>query len=84
MTHVSAAPLSFWDTVAARVAAKVTPALRQGANAREPIIAYLRDLEDIARFECDNRQTIQIIASGRRLLGDRSDVDPIVGPFSRT
>ena len=84
MTHVSAAPLAFWDTVAVRVAEKVTPALRQGPSAREPIIAYLRDLEGIARSECDSRQTIQVIASGRRLLGDRSDVEPIDGPFART
>ena len=84
MTHVSAAALAFWDTVAVRVAAKVTPALRHSPSAREPIIAYLRDLEGIARRECDSRQTIQVIASGRRLLGDRSDVDPIDGPFSRT
>lgn len=38
---------------------------------REPLITYLRDLEDMARAECDRRQMTQIIASGRNLLGDR-------------
>ncbi|MHB2208631.1 hypothetical protein [Methylobacterium sp. CM6257] len=45
----------FWDTVTQHVAAKVEPALRQKQRAREPIIAYLRDLEALARRECDSR-----------------------------
>lgn len=74
----------FWATVAEHVAAQVAPALRLEQRARAPIVTYLRDLEGIARRESDSRQAIQIIASGRRLLGDRSDVGPIKGPFSRT
>jgi hypothetical protein len=83
-TDVSTTPPAFWDTVAAHVAAQVAPALKMGQPARKPIIAYLRDLEGIARCECDSRQVVQIIASGRHLLGDRSDIGPTYGPFSRT
>ena len=74
----------FWDTIAEHVTAKVEPVLKQKQRTREPIIAYLRDLEAVARRECDSRETIQIIASGRRILGDREQVGPTDGPFSRT
>lgn len=84
MRTSSARPPEFWDTVAAHVAAKVEPALRQKQRAREPVIAYLRDLEALARRECDSREAIQIIASGRRVLGDQENVEPTEGPFSRT
>ncbi|MCJ2020775.1 hypothetical protein MKK84_25670 [Methylobacterium sp. E-065] len=83
-TDVSTTPAAFWDTVAEHVGAQVTPAMKLGHHARRPIVTYLRDLEGIARRECDNRQAIQIIASGRHLLGDRSQVEPVDGPFSRT
>jgi hypothetical protein len=83
-TDVSTTPPAFWDTVAAHVGAQVTPAIKLGPRARAPIIAYLRDLEGIARRECDSRQAVQIIASGRHLLGDRTDIEPSDGPFSRT
>lgn len=82
-TDVSTTPPAFWDTVAEHVGAQVTPAIKKGQRARGPIITYLRDLEGIARRECDSRQAIQIIASGRHLLGDRSNVGPSDGPFSR-
>ena len=42
------------------------------------------DLEALARRECDSREAIQIIASGRRVLGDQENVEPTEGPFSRT
>ncbi|TXN00474.1 hypothetical protein FV242_21790 [Methylobacterium sp. WL64] len=83
-TDVFTTPATFWEAVAEHVAEQVTPALKMGERARKPIIAYLRDLEGIARRECDSRQAIQIIASGRHILGDRSDIEPIDGPFSRT
>jgi hypothetical protein len=83
-TDVSTTPPAFWDTVAEHVAAQVGPAMKLAPRARRPIITYLRDLEGIARRECDSRQTVQIIASGRHILGDRSDIDPVDGPFSRT
>jgi hypothetical protein len=81
--HVVEAP-PFWDTVAQHVTAKVQPALGQKQRDREPVIAYLRDLEALARRECDSREAIQIIASGRHILGDREEVGPTDGPFSRT
>lgn len=82
-TDVSTTPPPFWDTVADQVGTHVVAAMKQGQRGREPLIAYLRDLEGIARRECDSRQTIQIIASGRHLLGDRSSIGPADGPFSR-
>lgn len=82
-TDVTMTPPAFWDTVADHVGAQVGPAMKLGRSARGPVITYLRDLEGIARRECDSRQTVQIIASGRHLLGDKSDIEPIDGPFSR-
>jgi hypothetical protein len=80
----SAKARQFWDTVAQHVTAKVEPALRQKKRAREPVIAYLRDLESLARRECDSRDAIQVIASGRHVLGDNEEVGPTDGPFSWT
>jgi hypothetical protein len=73
----------FWDTLAEHVRAKVAPALRQRPSVRKPVIAYLRDLEALARRECHSREVIHLIASGRRVLGDREDVEPQDGPFAR-
>ena len=84
MTDGSAKRPEFWDTVAEHVTAKVKPVLRQKRSAREPVIVYLRDLETLARRECDSREVIQIIASGRRVLGDRQHMNAVDGPFSRT
>ena len=84
MIDVATTPPAFWDTVAEHVAAQVTPAMKLGPHARGPVITYLRDLECLARHECESRQAIQIIASGRHLLGDQSNVEPGDGPFSRT
>jgi hypothetical protein len=38
----------------------------------------------VARQECDSRGVIQILASARRVLGDRDQIEPANGPFSRT
>ncbi|MDP4026855.1 hypothetical protein Q8W71_30105 [Methylobacterium sp. NEAU 140] len=84
MVHGPALPSDFWGTVAEHVTEKVEPVLMQGQRARTPVIAYLRDLEALARRECDSRQVIQIIASGRRILGDHVEVGAKDGPFSRT
>ena len=84
MAYGPALPEPFWAKVAEHVTAQVEPALRQGQRARQPVIAYLRDLETVARRECDSRQAIQVIASGRRVLGDLVEVEPKDGPFSRT
>jgi len=83
MSYASAPSPAFWDAVADHVTDKVKPVLRQPPSARKPVITYLRELEVIARRECDSREIIQIIASGRHLLGDRSEVGPEEGPFSR-
>lgn len=74
----------FWKGLADHITKKVEPALRQNRHAREPVIVYLRDLEALARRECDNRDVIQIIISARRLLGDLEEIEPADGPFSRT
>jgi hypothetical protein len=74
----------FWDTLAEHVTAKVEPVLRQKPSIRQPVIAYLRDLETVARRECHSREVIQVIASGRRVLGDREEVEPQDGPYART
>lgn len=83
-TDIATTPPAFWDGVAEHVGTRVMPAMKLGQRARAPVIAYLRDLEGIARRECDSRQTIQIIASGRHLLGDHVNIAPSNGPFSRT
>ncbi|MDP4024178.1 hypothetical protein Q8W71_16235 [Methylobacterium sp. NEAU 140] len=84
MPDIAVRSPDFWEGVAEHVTAKVKPVLRQGGQARAPIIAYLRDLEAVARRECDSRAAIQVIASGRHVLGDRSAVGPADGPFART
>jgi hypothetical protein len=77
-------PEEFWDTVAEVVTAKVEPVIGRGEKLRIPVIDYLRDLEALARCQCSSRETVQIIASGRRLLGDCSEIGPTEGPFART
>lgn len=81
--NASARPREFWDTIAEHVIARVQPTLQLEECDREPVIAYLRDLEAAARRECESRNAIPIIASGRHVLGDRQDVGPVSGPFSR-
>ena len=72
-----------WYEVERSVSAEVSSDLRSDGTTRDQLITYLRDLEIQARTVCDRRQTIQIIASGRRLLGDRTTLGPRDGPFSR-
>ena len=64
----------FWETIPTLVASKVRPALNRSPRVREPVIEYLRDLEAVARQESSNRNAVQAIASGRRLLGDESEI----------
>lgn len=75
-------PADFWNELERNVASKVDDALNTDEVPRELLISYLRDLEVMARTACDRRQTIQIIASGRSLLGDRTPVGPSDGPFN--
>jgi hypothetical protein len=44
-------------------------------------IERLRRLEEAARFSGTTRQTLQKIASARRLLGDQTSLGPFKGPF---
>jgi hypothetical protein len=67
-------PAEFWEQIPALVASKVRPALKLKPRARLAVIEYLRDLEAVARQESTNREAVQVIASGRRLLGDEAEV----------
>jgi len=57
-----------------RVTAMVASTLANAAGIPPTLIAYLRRLELAVRAHGTERQTIQIISSGRRLLGDREDL----------
>ena len=81
MTQQMLVPAEFWFDVERHVATKVKEALNTNKFPRELLISYLRDLEVMARTACDRRQTVQIIASGRRLLGDREVLGLHEGPF---
>lgn len=72
----------FWDYLDHTVAQKVETALHERQSGCTPLIEYLRQIEEMARTESNRRQTIQIIASGRSLLGDRRVVGPKDGPFA--
>ena len=73
----------FWIELERDVGSQVDAALNKGKISHVPLISYLRDLETMARTECDRRQTVQIIASGRSLLGDRTVLGPSDGAFTR-
>lgn len=77
-------PMEFWEALTGHVTSKVEGVIGASPRVREPVIAYLRELEVVARHECPSREAVQVIASGRRLLGDLSEVGPNDGPFSRT
>lgn len=89
MHENSAGPAAFWASVAHDVTSRVEPVLARegqiregkvregkarGGQVREGVIEYLRDLEAVALREGSSREALQVIASGRRLLGDRSEV----------
>ena len=67
-------PPGFWEAIPTFVVSKVQLGLKRGPKAREPLIEYLRDLEAVARGETTCRDAVQVIASGRRLLGDGTEV----------
>lgn len=77
-------PTGFWDDIEQNVSFIIGSSRNSDEIPRELLISYLRDLEIMARTACARRQTIQIIASGRSLLGDRTSVGPSDGPFSHT
>ena len=84
MTKPPNGSTEFWADVSDVVTAKVRPVLGANEAARGPVIEYLRDLETLARSQGGDRGSIQIIMSGRALLGDKVEVGPADGPFSRT
>lgn len=57
-----------------RVTALVASTLADAVVIPPALIAYLRRLELAVRANGTERQTVQIISSGRRLLGDREDL----------
>lgn len=66
-------PVGYWQHLERVISVEVDAALGKNEDARRPLITYLRDLQKEVRAEGDRRQTVQIIASGRRLLGDGSN-----------
>ena len=82
MTQKMEIPEHFWSELERTVSSKVGHALKTDEILRELLISYLRDLEVMARTACDSRQTVQIIASGRSLLGDRQVLGPHDCAFS--
>ncbi|WP_238292762.1 hypothetical protein [Methylobacterium longum] len=82
MDQQTLSSVEFWRELELTVTSKVGAAINKGEKIRSPLVSYLRDLEVTARAECGRRQTIQIIASGRSLLGDRSVLGPSDVPFA--
>jgi hypothetical protein len=72
-------PAEFWAAIPSLVTSKVAPVLERKPEVRAPVIEYLRDLEVVARRECVSRDAVQVIASGRRLLGDRTSIGKGMG-----
>lgn len=66
----------FWINLERLVSATVEQALRESGARRAAVIEYLENIEEMARREPDRRQTLQILASGRNLLGERSGIRP--------
>lgn len=71
----------FWNNLERLVSTTVEQALREPKARRAAVIEYLHNIEEMARLEPDRRQTLQIIASGRSLLGERSSAKFHPGPF---
>jgi hypothetical protein len=71
----------YWNNIEMIVTSKVRSAFKRGTVSQASLITYLRNLEEMARAECDRRQTIQIIASARSVLGDRKKIGLDDGPF---
>ena len=82
MTHQMQIPGNFWTELEHTVSSKVGEALNTDEVPHELLISYLRDLEVMARTACHSRQTVQIIASARSFLGDRTAVGPRDCAFS--
>lgn len=75
--------VEYWQRLERIVTAKADAAMGRDESARERLVPHLRGLERTARAERANAQTIQIIASARRVLGDASALGPIEWPSAR-
>ena len=75
-------PDGYWLDLERRVTETVDAAMQGTEEAREWLAPRLRGLERLARGEGGRRQTLQIIISARRLLGDSGIVDPAGDPFA--
>lgn len=84
MMHQMLLTADFWTDVERNVSSTIEGALNSDRARRDLVISYLRDLEIMARTACDRRQTIQVIASARSVLGDRTPLGPNDGPFAHT
>lgn len=82
MDQQTLSSVAFWRELELAVTSKVNAAINKGEKIRSPLISYLRDVEVMARAERGRGQTVQIIASGRSLLGDRSVLGPSDVPFA--
>ena len=82
MNYQMIIPADFWTELERNVSSKVSKALNTDEVPLVLLIFYMRDLEVMARTACRSRQTAQIIASGRSLLGDRQVLGPHDCPFT--
>ncbi|GJE56957.1 hypothetical protein [Methylobacterium thuringiense] len=72
----------YWNDMERQVAERVRAGLACNAVERQPTIVFLREAEEAARKEYDRNQTVQIISSGRRLLGDKVNLDKANGRYA--
>lgn len=77
MSKANVAKSMLWGDIPALVTSRVRHVQARDMRTRRPVIEYLRYLEVVARAECGCRETVQVIASGRRVLGDM--VAPMAG-----
>lgn len=77
MTQQRGMAHTFERSIEALVAAKVQEGSRLAREARAPIIEFLRDLEAASLSDGQDRNVIQVIQSGRHLLGDTSGLGPV-------
>lgn len=79
MTRQTRITHTFERSIETLVAAKVQEGSKLGREARAAIIEYLRDLEAVSRTDGQDRNVIQVIQSGRHLLGDAGSLGPLHG-----
>ena len=68
---------ALWLSIKSHVSRKVTEGQNSNGYRRDLVITYLRDLEELARLECRDFNIVQVIQSGRHLLGDEMEFGPL-------